>query len=623
MLEGWRASGSPALPILAARLRYLLVVVGLGFLVLLGRLWQLQIIRGDRYREQTVSNVVERSHIASLRGKILDRKGRPLAENRPAFNIYVQTKAFTPELAQALETTLGLSAHEMELMSERIERARGRKQFRQYQRVLEDQGRDRATLVDESLRYRFAGIEVRTEPQRHYPSGALAAHVLGYMSQMSAGELQRLEADGYEADETIGRFGLELEWEAYLRGKKGLELFAEDAHHNRLDDMTAARFIGGPMRVEPIAGHNLVSTIDIDLQRVAEAAVAKHEVAAVVVVEVATGKLLAVVSKPAFDPNVMSGRLSAADSALLMSNPHAPFLDKALRATYPPGSVFKFVTGIAALEEGRTRADEHINCPGSYTLGRTSFRCTHVHGKVDMQEAIAQSCNVYFYNLAERMGLDPIVGVAHRFGFGMPTGLGLNGDGGGRVPTRTWYKNRGGYSAGKATNASIGQGDVEVTVLQVAMAYAALANGGTLYVPQIVDRVESVAGQVVMQYQPRIARVVKVAPSVLSLMTRGMVDVVARDEGTAFAAVRSNVVAIAGKTGTAQVVRLSADRGRSLPAGWHRSKEHAWFAGWAPAGAPEIAIAVLIEHGGTGGTVAGPVVKSVIEQYFKEVKRGP
>jgi penicillin-binding protein 2 len=611
------AGAGPASPELVGRLRWVVLVLMIAFGSLLVRLWQLQVLRGDSYYQQTVQNVVHERYLPSIRGKIVDRHGVPLADNRPAFNLYAVPSKFTPALAGELRKLLGLSDEEVTKVAERI--AAGKKRAaRTPVLILEDQERERAARVEQE-RFRLPGIEVRHEPYRFYPQGALAAHVVGYMSQMTPEELRRLASSGYTGDELVGRYGLETMWENYLRGKKGKERYAIDARGQRIDEATAAGLIDGEPITDPVAGYSLVLTLDVELQRLAERAVAPFPAAAVAVIDVATGRILALVSKPAFDPNVMTGHLTRAEEKFLNDDPRKPFIDKTTRAQYPPASVFKFVTALAALEDGVAQEDEKIECKGRIERSGTTFRCTAAHGMLDLSEAIQHSCNVYFWTLSERVGLDRLAQVANEYGFGARTGLGLNGDSPGRIPTHTWYEKRTRFKLGYTINSGIGQGDVEVTVLQVAMAYTALANGGTLFVPQIVDRVVRADGAAVISYQPQVQRNIQLPPEHLAILKRGMWRVVNEPGGTAYPYATSEIVPIAAKTGTAQV---KAKRNKKEPEirGWHPSGTHAWFSGWAPAEHPEIAVVVMIEHGGAGGRVAGPVAKQIIEGWYTKVR---
>jgi penicillin-binding protein 2 len=617
------SGGGPAAPELMRRLRPVFAIAGIMMLGLVARLWQLQVVRGDDYYRQTVSNVVHERFLPSARGRIVDRHGHPLADNRPAFNLYVTPKKLTREGRAELGRLLGLTDEESAKVDERIA-AGAKRASHEAVLILEDQGRDRAALVEQA-RFRLPGVEVRHEPYRHYPEGPLAAHLLGYMTQMTEGELDRLAAQGYSSEELVGRYGLEAAWENRLRGKKGIERYAVDARGQRIDEKTAAGLITGERVIEPVAGANLVLTIDRDLQRIAEKAVSRHLAAAVAIVDVKTGQVRALVSKPSFDPNVMTGHLTKAEETLLLSDPRKPFIDKTLRAQYPPGSTFKFVTAIAALEDGQAAEDEPIFCTGSYELANTRFKCTAAHGKLDLTTAIARSCNTYFWRLAERVGLDRLAVVADEYGFGKPTNIGLNrfnGDGAGRIPTKHWYEQRTRYKVGYATNASTGQGDVEVTVMQMAMAYVALANGGTLFTPQVVERVEAADGRVLVTYEPQIATRIKTPPDALDILRRGMWGTVNEFGGTAYEYARSEVVTIAGKTGTAEVKkrRKQRDEEERDVEGWHPAQSHAWFAGWAPAEDPEIAIVVLIEHGGSGGKIAGPVARSILEAWWTKIR---
>jgi len=375
-------------------------------------------------------------------------------------------------------------------------------------------------------------------PTRHYPRGDLAAHVLGYLTAPTADELARLAPMGYGPDDRIGRYGLENEWENYLRGKRGIEPFVIDAQGQPVHDAAAADLLRHAPRIEPVAGNRLVLTLDAALQRLAEEAVAMYRAAAVAVVEVATGKILALVSKPSFDPGVMSGAPTKAELALLVADPRKPFVDKTLAARYAPGGAFAFVAKIAARIEG-VAVDE--------------------------------------------VSLDQLAAVATELGFGAPTGLGLNGDVGGRVPTQGWYEQRGRFRAEHARQAAAGQGDVEVTVLQVAMAYAALAADGRLQVPQLVERVETPDGKLVSSYPPKLARTATASTAILDEVRRGM----------------RLTKSLSGTAATA-AVRPSKIKG-AVP-----GESHAWFAGWAPATDPQIAIVVLIEHGGDGEVATAP-----------------
>jgi penicillin-binding protein 2 len=608
---------APRSPELHRRLRWLVATVAVAFFVLFARLFQLQILRGDEYFEAARENVVDSRPLPSVRGKIVDRNGVALADNRPAFHIYVTPRMIDEAAERRLIELLRLPPDEALRFSDRLAAARKRSPGRAAM-VLEDVGRDRRGLVAQARLELGPGVEVREEPYRDYPFGALASHLIGYMNQPSSKELVELEEQGYDASEFIGRYGIEKEWEPFLHGKKGIERYITNAQGERVDSDEAKDLIEGPAFVAPTAGHDVVLTIDLRLQKLAEKAVRSQAATGVAVVEVDSGRILALVSTPSFDPNVMTGHLTRAEDERMKANPRRPYVDKTLQQHYPPGSTYKFVVGGAALEDGVASQHERIGCSASYKVGRRTFHCLSSHGVIDMLDAIQRSCNIYFWKLAERVGIDRMAEVARDFGLGAPTGLGLNSDVPGRVPTKAFYDKRG-FQVGHTLNAATGQGDVEVTVLQLAMAYAAIANGGRLYAPQLVQRVVAASGQEVATYEPVLRRRVGLSAATLDVLRQGMWRVVNSPGGTAREGGRSHLIDIAGKTGTAQV-RSVRNAAANATSDWHPTRAHAWFAGWAPAFDPEIAIVVLVEHGGHGGVVAAPIARDILEGYFTEIK---
>ncbi len=611
---------APRSPELHRRLRWLVVVVVGTLLLLIGRLWQLQIVRGDEYYELARSNVVAESYLPSVRGKILDRNGVALADNRPAFHVYVTPRLVDDAAAERLIELLHLDPDEAARLRERLTVARrhpGRAAM-----VLEDVGRDRRGLVAQARLELGSGVEVRDEPYRDYPFGTVGAHLLGYMNQPSSKELVELEQHGYDASEFIGRYGIEKEWEPFLHGRRGIERFITNAKGERVDDPSKADLIEGPTFEAPIAGHDVVLTIDLTLQRLAEKAVG-GQAAGVAVVEVDTGRILALVSSPAFDPNVMTGHLSRAEDDRMKADPRRPYVDKTLQQHYPPGSTYKIVVAGAALEDGLASQHERLGCQRQYKVGRRVFHCLGEHGVIDMLEALQRSCNIYFWKLSERVGMDRMAEVARDFGFGAPTGLGLNTDVAGRVPDKAFYEKQGGLQIGNTLNAATGQGDDAVTVLQMAMAYAAIANGGRLYAPQLVQKVVAANGKVVAEFQPVQRRRIGLSAATLDVLRQGMWRVVNAPGGTAYEGGRSRLIEIAGKTGTAQVRSVRQSEAEKASGDWHPTRAHAWFAGWAPAIEPEIAVVVIVEHGGHGGAVAAPIARQIIEGYYTELKHMP
>jgi penicillin-binding protein 2 len=359
----------------------------------------------------------------------------------------------------------------------------------------------------------------------------------------------------------------------------------------------------------------------MELEQAVERSMRAHAAGAVVVADVRTGRLLALYSKPDFDPNDLAGgsghdRIREAFNKLY-TDPLRPMLDKTMSGVFHPGSTFKPFSALAALEDKILDPAEKERCDGYLSFGRRIFHCTHVHGKVDMHDAIAESCNIYFFKLAEAVGMDRIARVANEFGLGQKTGIGVNPEAAGRIPTRSWYalRYKGQFRIGFTLNTSIGQGATTVTPVQLALAYAALANGGTVYSPQLVRAVETSDGAVVQDFPPRVRQKAKILPENLARVNDALYAVVNEDKGTAYP-VRDRTLEVAGKTGTAQTGYFNTGNDDPKKA-WYLSRDHAWFAAYSPAKAPEIAVVVLVEHGGSGPTVAAPVAMQVVKEYHR------
>jgi penicillin-binding protein 2 len=359
--------------------------------------------------------------------------------------------------------------------------------------------------------------------------------------------------------------------------------------------------------------------VDIELEQSIEKAMRGHPAGAVVVIDTRTGRVLATYSKPDFDPNELSGgsgrsRVREAFSHLY-TDQLRPMLDKTMSGAFQPGSTMKPFSALAALQDHLVDPQYSEKCEGYVSFGRRIFRCSHVHGRVRLHDAIARSCNVYFFHLAETVGMDRIAHVAQAFGLGEKTGLGVNPEAPGRIPTRSWYalRYRGQFRVGFTLNMAIGEGDVTVTPLQLAVAYSAIANGGTLYQPQVVRAVETADGTVMQEFPPRIRRHIPMDSESLRLVASALHSVVDDPNGTAYGA-RDPSLDVAGKTGTAQTGYV-AKREDEPKLGWFLSQNHAWFVSFAPARSPEVVVAVLVEHGGSGPEVAVPVAMQIIREY--------
>ena len=380
--------------------------------------------------------------------------------------------------------------------------------------------------------------------------------------------------------------------------------------------------LGEGRRQDPVPGRDLVLTLDMELMRAVDRVFRNRPSGAAAVVEVRTGRVLALYSKPSIDPNLLISGLPQALSREIDENPFRPRIDKSIFESYFPGSTFKPITALAGLEAGVVDPRTMVNCTGRHELGRRVFRCQHVHGPTMLHRALVESCNVYFYQLAEAVTMDRIAQMAFEFGLGRRTGIGINQETPGFIPTRAWYAQHypGQWRIGHTLNTAIGQGNTRVTVLQLALAYAALANGGTLYVPQLIERVEGPDGDVIERFPPTVRRRVAVSARHLGLISAALTGVVADRFGTAHGAMVEEV-SVAGKTGTAQVSRIvrNADNTRRV---FRSQRDHAWFAGYAPADNPEIAVVALVEHGGSGGHEAAPLVTAIAREWFTRIRPG-
>ncbi len=598
--------------------RWMTVFIILSFGILLGRLVQMQLIQGRDYRDQAHNLMIRRVTIKAKRGVVMDRRGRVMVDNEINFNVYIVPRYFPAEAFGKLKKYLKLDDEQSRHIQRKILGAQGDRRAFSLLAVPAITWDQRARL--ETNAFELPGVRVLTEWKRRYPYGNLAAHALGYINEVSRAEIRRLK--GYRIADKIGRFGIERQWEYYLRGKPGFERFVVDARGQRQKAKRLLRLLGPPSkrRQRPKNGSNLVLTLDLDLQRIVESSLRWHPAGAAVVVEVNTGRILAMSSKPAFDPAMLSSRLSREQARQLYDNPYHPMLDKTVMGSYFPGSTFKVITAIAALEERLANTHEYIFCKGYHEYGRKSaFRCTSQHGAMHFHSAIVHSCNIYFYTLGQRVGMNRLSRYARDFGLGTPTGLGLNSERGGFIPTKAWYaKNMpDGFRIGHTLNASVGQGNVTTTPLQLAMAYATIANGGKLYLPQIVRRLETSSGKVLRRFPPVLRRRVQVSDRTLRLVKDGLRGVVAEAGGTANDAWDGRISA-AGKTGTAQVIKR--EKKSRDPRDWWRFEDHAWFASYAPYDNPEIAVVVLIEHGGSAGKVAAPIALRIIRDYFAKVR---
>ncbi|TMA73576.1 MAG: penicillin-binding protein 2 [Deltaproteobacteria bacterium] len=589
---------------LRRRLVVAIVSVLLLFALTLGRLWHLQVTEGDQYRSLSENNRIRLKRVRATRGTILDRHGQILVDNRPSFDV-----ALVPEDAHDVPRTLAsltrlLHADGNEFRSA-MQAAANRPPFEE---VILKRDLDWESIVAlETHQLDLPGVSVQVGPRRTYPFNDTAAHLLGYVGEVSQQELANRQ--GYRLGDLIGKAGAERYWEDYLRGIDGGQQVEVDAVGRKLRTLS---------EVEETPGNTLVMTLDRDLQLAAERAMGDHE-GAVVALDPRSGAVLAMVSRPAFDPNVFARGVRRAEWKALTSDRQRPLNSKAVQGTYPPGSTFKVVMAAAALEEGVVNPFTQIFCGGGIWFGNREFRCWRPqgHGNMNVHEALVRSCDVFFYQVGQRLGVDAIAEYAHRFGLGAPTGITLEHESGGIIPSSAWKRQRFGepWYAGETLSVAIGQGYVTTTPLQMANVIAAIANNGTVYRPQFVKRVETPDGTLVREEEPVVERDLGFKKTTLLQIRQALSDVVNSNRGTGSKA-RVKGIEVGGKTGTSQVGKLGAERTKQGHMARER-KDHAWFIAFAPVSSPEIAVAVLAEHAGEhGGTAAAPMAQQVIAHYF-------
>lgn len=603
------------------KFRWLVLFVVASFGVFVVRLAILQIVRGDVHEAQARRNIVGERKLATTRGVIRDAHGKVLAANRPAYNVHVVPERIDlEETWPRMVSMMGLSPGEAEGLLQKVKKLKeeGGNRAKQATLIKVDVSRDAVAALETHARS-LPGVDVTPAPVRYYPYGQLGAHMLGYMREVDGELLAQKPEAGYRAGDRLGAVGVERRWESYLRGQRGWRRFIRKSARSENIEELEERYLGDSRLQEPMPGRDISLTVDIELMRSAERALRGQLAGAVVVVDVRTGRLLAALSKPSFDPNIVSGGSgkAAVQDAFkrYYSDPLKPTLDKTVSAAYPPGSTYKPFSALAGLDEGLIRPDTVVDCRGGYRFGNRFFRCTGVHRRVDLHRAMVRSCNTYFYDLGSQIHIDRLAEMGMKFGFGATTGVGINPEAKGRMPTRGWYTRRykGAFRGGFSLLAAIGQGATTVNVLQLALSYAALANGGTLYRPQVVRSIETSDGTIVQDFPPRVRRVVELDAHRLDLLRKGLQGVIREREGTGHGA-RIEGVDLAGKTGTAQVTQVTP-RGVDPQRTWYFNRDHAWFAGYAPSESPEIAIVVLVEHGGGGGKNAVPVAMQVVQDW--------
>lgn len=609
--------------------RFKLLYIGLavGVLILFSRLFYLQVFNGVKMRQYSEENRIKKVKIAAPRGMVFDRNGVLLLDNRPAFDLeiipqYLRESKKTDEVVKILSQLVNMKESDIQLL---LHRNRNQPAFLPL-KIKTDLSREEVALV-ETWKIDMPGVQIQQEIRRTNLYGDVAAHLLGYISEVNQSELGKLNKGGekYKLGDYVGKFGLEQKLEDILRGVDGERLVEVDALGRVKIQKGRGRVLAAELEKPATPGKNVILSIDQDLQNTAIKAFGDN-IGSVVAIDPNNGEILAMISRPSFDPTEFSRGIPTALWNKLLNNENHPLSDKTIQDHYPPGSVFKTVTAIAGLEEGVIDAETKINCQGVIMVGNRPKHCHKQggHGDVDVIEALTKSCDVFFYRVAQRLkSVDLIANWAMHLGLGRRTGIPLSREVPGLIPTEEWKLKRLGqvWNPGETLDVAIGQGAVLTTVLQLANTYASMANGGTQYRPTIVKRVESIDQKIISESKPEILDKHRLKPATWDLIRKGLWGVVNHPSGTAYSQ-RLAGMDFAGKTGTAQVVRISKDRlfvKKGCESMKFKERNHGIFAGFAPIDNPKIAVAVIAEHACHGATAAAPVAKAIIETYLKKL----
>lgn len=599
-----------------------------AFVFLAGSFWFVQGVQAEKYRGLSEANALREIEIPAKRGLIMDRTGKILADNQPSYELQIDRVVMKPfakadkqrrqKLEQFLSVVLQLPPAEVKA---RWDKEAAKLPATQPFTIAEDLSVAQVAKI-QAQSIAFPEAIVVPVQRRNYPYGTMAAHVLGFIGEVNDKEIAQ-NRDLLEQGDLIGKRGVELMYDQYLRGRDGAEFWEYDADGRRLSEYA-------PARQNPIPGDNIYLTLDFELQRRAEQYFIENEmVGAAVVLDPRNGEVLAMVSSPAYNPNVYSKRFTPEVYKTILSNPFKIELNRAIQGLYSPGSVFKIVMAIAGLSEGVVDPHTTFGCGGSGVFFGRRFRCwkKEGHGSVDVDRAMKVSCDIYFYQTGARLGVDKINEHSHKLTFGEISHIDLDGERAGLVPSTEWrrknpVKGDPKWYPAETISVAIGQGPLIVTPLQVANMTAAVANGGKVFQPHVVryvDRVQKDGSYKRFRVPSRVIHQVDLSPGALKAVRDGLWQVVNEPGGTGGNA-RVEGLNVAGKTGSVQVIAYSGwIKATSLP---FKYRDHAWFASFAPFENPQMVVVVFVEHGGAGGADAAPLAKLLYESRFRDKVTG-
>jgi penicillin-binding protein 2 len=593
--------------VFARRTRILYWVFTSIALVFAGRLWLLQVVQGERLRGQAHANSRKERQIAAPRGLIVDRKGRMLVGNRVSYDLVLDRERMDDALAVAAWVAQ-VTGEEPEAVARRIQESK-EPSFRPVT-LARDLAFSQVAYV-EARREDLPELSIETRILRQYPNGSVAAHALGYVSEISEAELARPELKHHHARDLVGKSGIERTYDAILSGTPGVR-------RNTVNNL--GREISTEIVVEPVPGANVHLAIDLEVQRAAEEALAGRR-GAVVMLDARDGSVLAIASSPTYDPNAFVGGISDVRWKQYNEDSTKPLQFRAIAGTYPPGSVWKALVSGAAIQSGKHRPSTTVTCLGSMVIYGSVRHCwkEEGHGTISMMPALIHSCNVYYYTAGRDIGWRPIIELGEEIGFGKATGIDLPGEVGGVLPSDAWKRKtlKEQWYPGDTINLAIGQGFLGVTPLQAAQFGMTIANRGTVHRPHLFDHAsDPLTGETTHRSEDAVVSQVDWKPETLDFLYEALEGVVTKGTGT-----RAKLpgVRVAGKTGTAQPSSGEAPKGMPRDKRPERYQEHAWFMGFAPVEAPEVAFAIVLEHVGLhGGEAAAPVAHDILAAYFAD-----
>jgi len=603
------------------RANYLMIIIMMAFGLIFARLIYLQVFKGDLLYRYSLENRLREEVIRAPRGVISSRDGVVLVNNYPRFDVMI-----TRQYLKKKEKTYKRLSEILSLTVENIEKVIKRNSFQAAYRpiTIKKNVTMKEVALIETEGEDLSGVSVEVFVSRENTQGEIGAHALGYISEITQDQLQfysNRDKTSYRLGDHIGQFGLEKEFDKYLRGINGSEFVEVDALGRKKKYVEKDKIFHGITDIKSIPGHSMTLTLDVDMQRVAHEALSDR-VGTAVAMDVSTGEIFTLVSHPSFEPAEFSKGVQKDYWNLLINNPDKPLRDRAIQEHYSPGSAFKPFTAMSLLAENVFNEKTMVSCSGGFTLGSKTYHCwkKYGHGSVDLKRAIKESCNSYFQKAALKLDIDTIAKFAKMFGLGTRTGIELPRETSGLIPTEEWKMKRNGkpWQKGETLSCAIGQSYVLVTMMQMAAAYAGIANGGEILRPYIVKEIKDENGVLIKKGVKNVINKAEVNPEQLAAIREGLYDVVNSPGGTAYFH-RGKGLEMAGKTGTSQVVGSTADKiyqkCELMP---YEKRHHGLFISYLPAQQPKIAIAVLVEHGCHGSSAAAPVAEKIGEVYMKK-----